>query len=117
MEHDEKPGADAVLTPYDTGERCEPKPWQPDRESVIADMGDPEHAENIGNVDFDDDCGDTVCTVHVSRAPDGRYVLHVMPMVDMDALAIAVHHGKGLVIQPIEHGVLVDVMIDDRRNI
>ena len=108
MERDEKPGTDAVLTPYDTGERCEPKLWQPNRESVIADMQDEGDADAIGNVDFDDDCGDTVCTVHVSRHPGGRYTIHVMPMVDEGDLAVEIHYGDGFIVQPIENGVIID---------
>lgn len=66
------------LTPYDTGARCEPKLWQPDRASVLAAMSGDE-GQDIGNVDFDDDEGHTVATVHVSRTSDGVFTVHVVP--------------------------------------
>lgn len=67
-----------ILTPYDTGQRAEPKLWQRTRAEVlqVARHGE---AEDIGNVDFDDDEGATVVTVHVSRDPDGGHTVHVMP--------------------------------------
>lgn len=39
-------------------------------------------AEDIGNVDFDDDEGTTVATVHVSQDPDGGHTVHVIPHTD-----------------------------------
>lgn len=68
------------LTPYDTGGRAEPRPWQKNRAEVLQEMidGDP---EDIGNVDFNDDENRTVATVHVSRH-DGKYTVHVIPHDD-----------------------------------
>ena len=57
-----------ILTPYDTGQRAEPKLWQHSRAEVLQVMRHGE-AEDIGNVDFDDDEGTTVATVHF---PDVR---------------------------------------------
>lgn len=67
------------LTPYDTGERCEPKLWQPDEAAVLEALND----DDIGNVDFDDDAGRTVVTVHVSRGADGSHTVHVIPFSDV----------------------------------
>lgn len=49
-----------ALTPYDTGERLEPKPWSLDER------------EDYGKVDFDDDCSETVVTLHVESASSGH---------------------------------------------
>lgn len=78
------------LTPYDTGDRCEPKPWQPDVTSVAAAVRSGE-TEDIGKVDFDDDEGHTVATVFVSRDEDGIYALHVIPFVDDSELTVQWH--------------------------
>ena len=70
------------LTPYDVGERAQPMLWQKDRFEVKDTMrhGDP---GDIGKVDFDNEEGATVATVHVSRDPvTGSYVVHVMPHND-----------------------------------
>ncbi|MGP9695693.1 hypothetical protein ACT3TZ_13885 [Brachybacterium sp. AOP25-B2-12] len=70
-----------ILTPYDTGDRAEPKLWQTTRADVEAAVthGEP---EDVGNVDFDDDESTTVATVHVSRDPDGGHTVHVIPHAD-----------------------------------
>ncbi|MGP5365718.1 hypothetical protein ACTXLB_20655 [Brachybacterium tyrofermentans] len=70
-----------ILTPYDTGQRAEPALWQRSRAEVLQVMRHGE-AEDIGNVDFDDDEGTTVATVHVSRDPDGGHTVHVIPHTD-----------------------------------
>lgn len=70
-----------ILTPYDTGQRAEPALWQRSRAEVLQVMRHGE-AEDIGNVDFDDDGGTTVVTVHVSRDPDGGHTVHVIPHTD-----------------------------------
>lgn len=55
------------LTPFDTGERLEPHAW------TVSNHGD------LGKVDFDDDEGRTVVTVHGERSEvDGSYVLRVV---------------------------------------
>lgn len=78
------------LTPYDTGARCEPKLWQPDHSSVITAMRSDE-TDDIGNVDFEDDAGETVVTIHVSRNDDGTYTVHVIPLVGEAELEIELH--------------------------
>lgn len=64
------------LTPYDTGERAQPMPWQKDRFEVKDTMkhGDP---DDIGKVDFDDDESATVATVQVVRNERGGYTIKV----------------------------------------
>lgn len=63
-----------ILTPYDTGERLEPVVWplhwtrpRPTQEDL----------DCYGRVDFDDDSGQTLVTVHARRAEDGTYELVV----------------------------------------
>lgn len=80
-----------ILTPYDTGQRAEPKLWQRSRAEVHQAMqhGD---AEDVGNVDFIDDEGATIATVHVSRDPDGGHTVHVMPFTDTVRLDLHTEH-------------------------
>ena len=51
------------LTPYDTGERAQPLVW------VSADSRRPaeDERDRYGKVDFEDDGGETLATVHVER--------------------------------------------------
>jgi hypothetical protein len=60
------------LTPYDTGARMQPQVW------VLPDRRRPEEfdADRYGKVDFEDDAGTTIATVHGERV-DGTYVLVV----------------------------------------
>jgi hypothetical protein len=85
------------LSPYDTGARCEPKLWQPDGEAVAEVMRSGE-AEDIGNVDFTNDEGSTIVTVHVSRSDDGMYTVHLVPMWNDDQIRIELHREKDLAI-------------------
>ncbi|MEW1548406.1 hypothetical protein [Streptomyces tsukubensis] len=88
------------LSPYDTGARCEPKLWQPNAEAVAEVMRSGE-AEDIGNVDFTNDGGCTIVTVHVSRSDDGMYTAHVMPMWSEDQVRVELHREMDLaVIEP-----------------
>jgi hypothetical protein len=59
----------AGLTPYDRGERLEPKPWV--RPVPLIRRED----EDYGKVDFDDDGDYTVATLWIERREDGSYVL------------------------------------------
>ena len=49
-------------------------------------------AEDAGNVDFIDDEGATIATVHVSRDPDGGHTVHVMPFTDTVRLDLHTEH-------------------------
>lgn len=51
-----------TLTPYDTGERAEPKVWT---------KGHIENDGDYGKVDFDDDAGGTVATLYIEKGEDG----------------------------------------------
>lgn len=54
------------VTPYDTGERLEPRVWKErHRESV----------DDYGKVDFNDDGDYTVATLYIERLGDDGYVL------------------------------------------
>lgn len=53
-------------TPYDTGKRSEPKPWQ---------SYHMEDDDDYGKVDFEDDAGGTVAVLYIEKGDDGVYVL------------------------------------------
>lgn len=57
------------LTPYDTGERLEPKPW--------VGPGSKRPHDDYGKVDFENDESVTEVTIHVERAADGRLDVHI----------------------------------------
>ncbi|MFJ2778168.1 hypothetical protein [Kitasatospora sp. NPDC087315] len=58
-------------------------------------------AEDIGNVDFTNDEGTTIVTVHVSRSDDGMYTVHLMPMWNDDQIRVELHREEDLaVIEP-----------------
>lgn len=59
-----------IITPYDTGERLEPKAWHVQPRNPPSE----EEAERYGRVDFDDDEGRTVLTAYVERTPIGYAV-------------------------------------------
>lgn len=82
---------DQILTPYDTGERCEPKLWGiPTRHFLQCSSEQSREAEfeRFGMVDFEDDGGDTVAAVHVARGKDGSYTLHVTSFVGAGELSV-----------------------------
>lgn len=54
------------LTPYDTGDRLEPKPW-----------GKGVEHEHYGKVDFENEESATVATVWIEATPIGTYVLRM----------------------------------------
>lgn len=54
------------LTPFDTGKRAEPRPWQ-ERHF--------ESEEDWGKVDFDAEDGFTLATLYIERDEDGSYTL------------------------------------------
>jgi hypothetical protein len=54
------------LTPFDTGKRAEPRPWE-ERHF--------DSEEDWGKVDFDADDGFTLATLYIERDEDGSYTL------------------------------------------
>lgn len=74
------------LTPYDTGDRCEARPWVPSGTKVSEAIP----ADSFGKVDFDNDEGSTVCVVHVERRKDGRHIVHIQPLCDDTELDVVV---------------------------
>lgn len=63
-----------ALTPYDTGERLEPRPWQVQNRN----LPDPDERNRYGRVDFDDDEAATQVTVHVTKDADrDGHTLHI----------------------------------------
>jgi hypothetical protein len=61
------------LTPYDTGDRLEPQPWQVQPRN----LPDAEEAARYGKVDFDNEESATFLTAYVERNEDRKgYTLH-----------------------------------------
>ncbi len=73
-------------SPYDTGERAEPKVWPVAFEGKV-------DLDRYGRVDFDDDESATIATVRVQRTPDGRYELIVD--ADPDVVIVRFEHELG----------------------
>lgn len=72
-----------ALTPYDTGQRAEPKVWLTRTRNAFTqlDEADRETEEDrYGKVDFDDDEGTSIVTVWVERNERGYPILHVQPL-------------------------------------
>lgn len=95
-------------TPYDTGERLQPRPWIEVRGQVATpvrwcdDAARKPEAEDFGRVDFDNERGRTVLTVHVTSGPTG-YVVHIEDVYDLltvtgdtEALVIGLEHAPGV---------------------
>lgn len=62
------------LTPYDTGQRAEPKPWVTSTQGV----GGTNDRDDWGKVDFDGDSGETVATIWLERdETTGDYVVRI----------------------------------------
>lgn len=59
----------AELTPYDTGERLEPRIWPTSEPGVNYSR------TRYGKVDFDGEDGFTAATLWIERKEDGSYVL------------------------------------------
>lgn len=74
----------SALTPYDTGERLQPRLWEPTSER-----------ETFGRVDFEDNEERTVFGAHVDLTPAG-YVLRLTNLYD--PLTIDVDDARTLVV-------------------
>ncbi|MFB7919291.1 hypothetical protein [Streptomyces sp. NPDC056061] len=79
------------VSPYDTGERCEPKPWIPYGTPVNGAYP----AEDFGKVDFDDDEGHIICVVYVERTADGQHTVHIDPQYSGDEISAVLHLPSG----------------------
>ncbi len=78
-------------TPYDTGDRMEPRPWISDRTADAIRRGRAQlDADRFGRVDFDNDAGATIATVYIERTADG-HTLHVEYHGAPDGLEIIAH--------------------------
>lgn len=75
------------LTPYDTGSRLEARSWIP----YGTNVSEVTPAENFGKVDFDDDEGGTVAVIYMERSADGKFVVHIQPLSDVEDIVIQVH--------------------------
>lgn len=81
------------LTPYDTGQRAEPKPWRRIGGEMVAAMGPiaREMAEDrFGRVDFDDENGESLFTIWVDRNEQGARVVHIQQL-GQTPVAIRIH--------------------------
>ncbi len=78
-------------TPYDLGTRLEPLVWVKDG---ITGQENPRPSEpdDYGRVDFDDDEGATIATVHIESDPQAAEHVYVMKI---DANAPVIIHGPG----------------------
>jgi len=74
------------LTPYDTGERLEPRPWV----SKTVGVTD-KNRDMFGKVDFDNDESATELTIYVERKY-GQRVVHIEDHTS--ELSVVRHNGK-----------------------
>ncbi|MEO3931398.1 hypothetical protein WMO79_01105 [Micrococcaceae bacterium Sec7.4] len=87
-----------TLTPYDTGDRLEPKPWHVQPRNLPRE----DEADRYGKVDFENDAGETVLTARVERAADGAgYALHAYLHGDESvSMNLVQDDQEALLIQP-----------------
>lgn len=73
----------ALLTPYDLGQRGEPKVWSLLSRGALNKLDMTElhdQMDRYGKVDFEDDEGTSIVTVWVERNEQGYPILHVQPL-------------------------------------
>ncbi len=104
--------AQALLTPYDTGERLEPRPWVDGglnaAQLVRLSAGGPVPTfEDFGRVDFDNEQNRTVLTVYVNQDARGC-VLHIE---DLTEEALTVTGGTEAVVIGLEHSPGVEELL------
>jgi hypothetical protein len=87
------------LTPYDTGTRLEPQPWQVQPRNLEKD---PAEAARYGKVDFDNEESATFLTAYVERNEDGKgYTLHADVQSEGPlAVNLTVEGEEALLLQP-----------------
>lgn len=79
------------LSPYDTGQRAEPRVWpllyvDQDVAPIEREMTE----DRYGRVDFDDENGDSLFTVWVDRNEQGARVVHIQQL-SQTPVAIRIH--------------------------
>ena len=78
-------------TPYDLGTRLEPLVWV--RDGITGQENPrPSEQDDYGRVDFDDEEGGTIATVHIESDPQAAEHVYVMKI---DANAPVIIHGPG----------------------
>ena len=81
-------------TPYDTGDRMEPRPWITHQVVEQLRAGrvplNAEALDHFGRVDFDDDEGTTIATIYVERTLIG-YMVHIDHLGDPTMLGVTIH--------------------------
>lgn len=99
------------LTPFDTGARCEPKPWM----EYGTPVSEQHPAEDFGKVDFDDDEGRTVAVAWVERQDDGTHRMRVQPLVEDAEFDVVVDWDAPSAVSPEEIQELIAI-IDAYRH-
>ena len=83
-------------TPYDTGDRMEPRPWITHQVVEQLRAGrvplNAEALDHFGRVDFDDDEGTTIATLHIEGDPLRPEVAFLLKL---DVNAPVIIHGPG----------------------
>ena len=81
-------------TPYDTGDRMEPRPWITHQVVEQLRAGrvplNAEALDHFGRVDFDVDEGTTIVTIYVERTLIG-YMVHIDYLGDPTMLGVTIH--------------------------
>lgn len=81
------------LTPYDTGERLEPHVWVKGEVATPGGLPRQVTRDDFGRVDFDNEEGGTVLTVHVERTAAG-YTLRVDNLADPLTIEVVDELGR-----------------------
>lgn len=81
-----------IASPYNTGERLEPFPWVRDGVTGTAKPR-PSERDDYGRVDFDDDEGTTIATVHIEGEAQRPEDVFVMKIDGVNAPLVI--HGPG----------------------
>lgn len=104
-------------TPYDTGERAEPKMWVGRRDGewrAGSALDRPAEFDDFGRVDFDDDSSQTFGTVHGVRGEDGTFTLHVFLHDYTASVEVQSEHGTTLVAPPAAEIPDTSALIEER---
>lgn len=94
-----------AVTPYDTGERLEPRPWVSRERPAQGD-------DDFGRVDFDDEEGHTVVTIHVRRRHPGAYMVRI-DNLGLEHVEVYVGHKPALSADLLDADTLTRRLLDD----